>query len=68
MHPRDALYYAMTGDTFDGRRAAEIKFVNKSVPLADPEIRNAQAGGKIDLQGSSMRSAPARTVTVTRLR
>jgi trans-feruloyl-CoA hydratase/vanillin synthase len=34
MHPRDALYYAMTGDTFDGRTAARIKFVNKSVPLA----------------------------------
>jgi trans-feruloyl-CoA hydratase/vanillin synthase len=34
MHPRDALYYAMTGDTFDGRTAAQIKFVNKAVPLA----------------------------------
>src|SRR6516162_7635673 len=31
---RDALYYAMTGDTFDGQRAREIGFVNMSVPLA----------------------------------
>src|SRR5580693_1568398 len=31
---RDALYYAMTGDTFDGKRAREIGFVNMSVPLA----------------------------------
>jgi len=29
---RDALYYAMLGETFDGRRAAEIKFVNRAVP------------------------------------
>lgn len=36
---RDALYYAMTGDTFDGRKAREIGFVNMSVPLA--ELRQA---------------------------
>jgi trans-feruloyl-CoA hydratase/vanillin synthase len=29
---RDALYYAMTGDTFDGKKAREIGFVNMSVP------------------------------------
>jgi trans-feruloyl-CoA hydratase/vanillin synthase len=29
---RDALYYAMTGDTFDGKVAREIGFINKSVP------------------------------------
>ena len=31
---RDALYYAMTGDTFDGKKAREIGFVNMSVPKA----------------------------------
>lgn len=31
---RDALYYAMTGDTFDGKTAREIGFVNRSVPKA----------------------------------
>jgi len=31
---RDALYYAMTGDTFDGNKAREIGFVNMSVPKA----------------------------------
>src|SRR5947208_7697343 len=30
----DGLYYAMTGDTFDGKKAAEIGFVNFSFPLA----------------------------------
>src|SRR6476646_10839449 len=29
---RKALYYAMTGDTFDGKQAAEMGLVNDSVP------------------------------------
>jgi trans-feruloyl-CoA hydratase/vanillin synthase len=33
MRPRDALYYGLTGEPFDGRRAAEIGFVNEAVPL-----------------------------------
>lgn len=32
---RDAVWYAMTGDPFDGKKAAEIKLINKSVPAAD---------------------------------
>ena len=31
---RDALYYAMTGDAFDGKKAKEMGFVNFSVPKA----------------------------------
>ena len=34
MSYRDALYYACTGDTFDGKQAEAMRFVNKSVPLA----------------------------------
>jgi trans-feruloyl-CoA hydratase/vanillin synthase len=34
LRPRDALYYALTGRTFDGKRAAEIGFINYAVPLA----------------------------------
>jgi trans-feruloyl-CoA hydratase/vanillin synthase len=30
----DALYYLMTGDTFDGSRAAQLRLVNESVPRA----------------------------------
>lgn len=37
LHPRDALLYALTGRTFDGRKAAEIKFVNFAVPLVELE-------------------------------
>jgi trans-feruloyl-CoA hydratase/vanillin synthase len=32
---RDALYYALTGETFGGQRAREIGLVNSSVPLAE---------------------------------
>jgi len=32
---RHALYYAMTGETFDGRRAADIGWVNKAVRRED---------------------------------
>jgi feruloyl-CoA hydratase/lyase len=32
MNFRDAMYYAMTGDTFDGKKAKEIGFVNFSFP------------------------------------
>ena len=31
---RNGLYYAMTGETFNGKRAAEIGLVNESVPLS----------------------------------
>jgi len=34
MGHRNALYYIMTGETFDGRQAAEMGLVNKSVPRA----------------------------------
>ena len=36
---RDAMWYACTGETFDGKEAAAIKFVNRSVPLA--QLRDA---------------------------
>lgn len=32
---RDAMYYACTGENFDGKRAADMRLVNASVPLAD---------------------------------
>jgi feruloyl-CoA hydratase/lyase len=35
--PRDALFYAMTGRTFNGDRAAEIGFVNAAYPSSDLE-------------------------------
>ena len=35
---RDALWWAVTGDKFNGTQAANMKLVNKAVPLAD--LRN----------------------------
>ena len=35
LRPRDALFYAMTGRTFGGERAAEIGLVNAAYPLSD---------------------------------
>src|ERR1700730_3142715 len=32
MNLRDAMYYVMTGETFDGRKAAAIGLVNEAVP------------------------------------
>ncbi len=45
MSYRDAIYYAVTGDTFDGKRAEEIRFVNFAVPkekLREETIKLAQ--------------------------
>lgn len=35
LRPRDAMFYALTGRGFDGRRAAEIGLVNMAFPAAD---------------------------------
>lgn len=32
MNQRDAMYYSITGETFDGRKAAETGLINESVP------------------------------------
>jgi trans-feruloyl-CoA hydratase/vanillin synthase len=45
MSLRDGLYHAMTGDPFDGKRAAEMRLVNYSVPadqLRDETVKLAQ--------------------------
>ncbi len=44
---RDALYYILTGDTFDGKRAAEIGLVNFAVPRSDLEARTTALAKKL---------------------
>ena len=63
MHPRDALYYAMTGDTFDGQTAAQIKFVNMSVPLARLRAETLQLARKLVSKDPVTLCAHARTGT-----
>ena len=39
MRHRDALYYIMTGELFDGRKAAEMGLVNEAVPAGELKTR-----------------------------
>lgn len=39
---RDAMYHALTGELIDGKKAAEWKLVNESVPLAELRTRVKQ--------------------------
>jgi trans-feruloyl-CoA hydratase/vanillin synthase len=39
MNQRDALYFIMTGESFDGRRARELGVVNLAVPRAELRAR-----------------------------
>ncbi len=47
MHSRDALFYGMTGRTFNGKKAAEMKFVNYSVPHAQLEAETMTVAKEI---------------------
>ena len=42
MSHRDSLYYIMTGEVFDGTKAAEMKLVNEVVPAAKLKERTRQ--------------------------
>jgi len=42
MSHRDAMYYALSGETFDGRKAAEMRLVNEAVPLARLKSRTRE--------------------------
>lgn len=44
---REALYYVMTGETFDGPKAAEMGLVNKSVPRAQLKEETLQLARKL---------------------
>jgi trans-feruloyl-CoA hydratase/vanillin synthase len=47
MTQRDALYYIMTGETFDGKRAAEMRLVNESLPRQDLKARVRSLAGTL---------------------
>lgn len=44
---RDALYYAMTGERFDGTKASEMRWINKAVPRADLESEVADLAARL---------------------
>jgi trans-feruloyl-CoA hydratase/vanillin synthase len=45
---RDAMYYIMTGDHFDGRRAAEMRLVNEAVPADQLTERTIEVAKKLN--------------------
>ena len=54
---RDMLYYSMTGETFDGRKAAEIKLVNRAVAACDlRDVTERFARGFLALNPETLRA------------
>jgi trans-feruloyl-CoA hydratase/vanillin synthase len=47
MMPRQALYYATTGETFDGKRAVELGLANFAVPASDLRKRTIEFASKL---------------------
>jgi feruloyl-CoA hydratase/lyase len=47
MSAADAQFYLMTGDTFDGRRAAAMKLVNEAVPRDKLKARTTELAKKL---------------------
>jgi feruloyl-CoA hydratase/lyase len=47
MRQSDGLYYILTGDVFDGRKAAEMGLVNEAVPLAELRARTEELARKL---------------------
>ena len=68
MSYRDALYYACTGETFNGKEAAAMRLVNFSVPRAELKaatlkfahlLLTEESGSDPLHQGMHSRRAPA---------
>ncbi|HVG50107.1 MAG TPA: p-hydroxycinnamoyl CoA hydratase/lyase [Xanthobacteraceae bacterium] len=47
MMPADAQYYLLTGDQFNGKKAAETRLVNESVPRAQLRARTTELAKKL---------------------
>ena len=47
LNMRDGMYYALTGDTFDGKKAKEIGFVNFSYPKAALKAETVKLAKKL---------------------
>ena len=57
--PRDALYYVMTGHTFDGRKAAEMGLVNASVPAGELREETAALAAELRTRTRSCCAPPS---------
>jgi trans-feruloyl-CoA hydratase/vanillin synthase len=50
LRPKDAMWYGLTGEMFDGKRAAEINFVNIAVPRSQLRERTMQVARSLALK------------------
>jgi len=58
MNQRDSLYYIMTGDTFDGKKAADMGLINFAVPKDQLQEKTIELAGKLkDKNPTVLRSA-----------
>ena len=49
MNSSDALYFLLTGDTFDGKKACETRLVYEAVPRA--QLRERTEGARQEADG-----------------
>lgn len=63
---RDSLYYIMTGETFDGRRAAELGLVNRAVPGASLRAEVAALAARLSEVNPAVLRAAKTGFKVTR--
>ena len=62
MPTRDAMFYIMTGESFDGRKAAELRLVTEAVPQEQLRARVIEIAGKLtSLSQWVVRDEAART-------
>jgi trans-feruloyl-CoA hydratase/vanillin synthase len=58
MSQRDVMYYTLTGETFDGRKAAEVKVVNEAVPASRLRARVQQlCDGLLEKNPATLKAA-----------
>jgi trans-feruloyl-CoA hydratase/vanillin synthase len=63
---RDAMYYALTGDTFTGKEAAQMKFINKAVPKAKLRSETIALAKKMMRKGPAVVRATKQAVRAVR--
>jgi trans-feruloyl-CoA hydratase/vanillin synthase len=47
LNQSNALYYVLTGETFDGKKAAAMGLVNQAVPTEELEVRTSELAQKL---------------------
>jgi trans-feruloyl-CoA hydratase/vanillin synthase len=68
MSARDAMYYTLTGETFDGKKAAAMRVVNEAVPLDQLRARvRAIADSLLEKNPATLKAAKDAVKRVTEM-